>query len=199
MIKGINLIPDDLKSRWRLRKVRKALIAAAAVYLVFLGAVFTSQRAGISEKKAELASLRAELDSLASSGSRHMEFAMSLKRIKAAEAELNGRLSAASGLSGKRIAWSSVLKKLSHDIPGGVWLRSISTADADGGSKRLKMLGSASTNKGIADFIFTLENSGYFDDVKLSYTQKKDYGKDFVFEFEIYMDLKDTGEVMHEW
>lgn len=201
MIKGINLIPDDIQRQWRIQGIRKSLSAVAVVYLVILSLVFINQRLAISEKKAEAAGILTQRDALISKSSQYSELSTKLRGIQQAEAELKRRLSLTSDLSDKRISWSAILKKLSNDIPSGVWLKSLSTSDIQGsGGKKIRVLGNSSSNRAIADFIFTLENSGYFQDVSLSYSQKKEIAnKSLVYDFEVYMTVKRTDEIMYEW
>ncbi len=198
MIKGINLIPDEIKDEWRLRKWRRAFVLAAAIYLAFLGALYYSQYSVVRERRAEELALLQEKESFAGKSAVYLELSRKINETRLAEADLKKRLNVTEGLAEKRISWSTVLKRLSRDVPQGLWLKSLSTLDA-GGGKKLRVLGSALSNRAVADFIFTLENSGYFENVALSYTQKRDFDSGTVYDFELNASLKKTGEVMYEW
>lgn len=198
MIKGINLIPEETQRSWRLKKWRAALSVLAAAYLAVLAFVYTGQRAVIKEKRNEATALGQKKGMLIANSAQYAELQTKFKEIKETESSLKKRLELASMLADKRISWSAVLKRLSHDIPGGVWLKSLSTSD-DKGAKKFRFLGSATTNRALADFMFTLENTGYFQDPTLSYSQKKDYDKTTVYDFEVSVNLKKTGEIMYEW
>lgn len=197
MINGINLIPDDIKKGWLKKKVRKALIAAGIAYFVLLGGVLVQQRSAIAAKRVEAAQAAAEKEGLLSKGSGYLELAKRLQLAKQSEAELSKKLGAAAGLS--RTAWSNVLKRISNDVPEGLWLRGVSSSDGDGGGKRIRVLGSAAANRAVADFIFTLENSGYFSYVTLAYTQKRELEAGHVYDFELYMNLRKNEETTHDW
>jgi len=198
MIKGITLIPDEIKREWLRKKVRKTLIAAATAYIILLGSVFFIQRGSLEAKGAEAIAVAAEKERVISKGSGYAELAMRLQQAKQSEAEIAKKLSVTAGLS--RTAWSQVLKRLSHDVPQGVWLRGISTADlTGGGAKRVRVMGSATANKAIADFIFTLENSGFFSSVTLAYTQKRELQAGQAYDFELYMNINKTGETSYDW
>ena len=68
-----------------------------------------------------------------------------------------------------------------------------------GGAKRVRVMGSATANKAIADFIFTLENSGFFSSVTLAYTQKRELQAGQAYDFELYMNINKTGETSYDW
>ncbi|MBI5453878.1 MAG: PilN domain-containing protein [Deltaproteobacteria bacterium] len=199
-MKGINLIPEDIQKAWRVRKWRLAFIGAGACYVLFLIAVFALQRAELSRLKAEEAALVSAKDALAGRSSEYALLTKRLSEIRAAEGELSQRIGVASELKDKRVSWSFVLKNLSHEVPKGVWLRSLSTSDVQGTTdKKVKFLGSATNNRAVADFIFKIENSGRFRDATLSYSQKRDLGGNIVYDFEVYATLRKTGEVLYEW
>ena len=197
MTEGINLIPDDIRKGWRRKKLRKALIVAVAAYFLLLGGVLVQHRSALAAKRVEAARAQAEKEALLSKGSGYIELSKRLQAAKQSEAELSRKLGATAGLS--RTAWSNVLKRIGNDVPEGLWLRGVSSSDADGGGKRIRVLGSAAANRAVADFIFTLENSGYFSSVTLAYTQKRDLEGAHVYDFELYMNLKKNEETTHDW
>lgn len=199
MKNGVNLIPEDVTRARLLKKVRSYLVAFGVFYAVLLGVVLAAQRMDIGEKKAQFAKIEAREAELLSSGAKQAELGRRLADIKRVEAEITQKINAASGLSGKRVAWAYVLKKLSADIPEGVWLRGISTSETDGALKRVRVTGSATSNRPVADFISSLENSGIYKDLSLTYTQKREGANGAVYDFELYMDLKRTGETVHDW
>jgi len=198
-IKGINLVPDDIKRGWRARRIRTALAAAGCVYLALLLAFFLVERSGLKRKLREVSEAAAERDSLVTGSLVYKDLTQKLNTTRQKEAELRKMLAAASGLAEKRISWSTILKRLSRDMPENVWLRGLSTSDLeDGGGKRVRFAGSSTSNRGVAAFVFVLENAGYFHDVTLSYSQKKELESATVYEFEIFAGLKLTAEAAHE-
>ncbi|MBI5643921.1 MAG: PilN domain-containing protein [Deltaproteobacteria bacterium] len=200
MIKGINLIPVEIQNEWRIKKWRAGILAACAVYVCLLAAVFINQRFALNEKRAEEQAVLGEKDALAAKSSEYALLTRKLTELKTTETELKKRLGVTADLNDKRISWSLILKKLSHDIPDGVWLRALSTSDVqDSAGKKLRFLGSAKSNRVLADFVFKLENSGYFQDSTLSYSQKRESGGSSVYDFEIYATLRKTNEILYEW
>lgn len=198
MIKGINLIPAEIKSNWRLKKIRRLIAVAAVCYLAAIAALYVNQRMTLAARSAELESLRKEKTLIAEKSAEYSSLKARLEEISRSETALNKRLALATGLAEGRISWSYILRRLSNDIPKGVWLRSLSTSDMDAGKgKSVRFLGSAISNRAVAGLIFTLENSGYLSDVVLSYTQKRDFDSKTVFDFEVTGALRMSAEVMH--
>jgi Tfp pilus assembly protein PilN len=199
MKNGIDLVPDEIKRERLMKKARAILIVAGFLYLAALVALFTFQRMEIKDKSAALSALQAKRDSLLTSGARQAELAGRLAEIRKAQAVLTQRVNATAGLSGKKVAWAFILKNLAADVPEGLWLRGISTFEADSALKRVRLKGSATSNRVVADFISSIENSGLFTGVSLTYTQKKEDPSGLVYDFELYMDLKRTEATVHDW
>jgi Tfp pilus assembly protein PilN len=200
MINGINLIPEEIKRQWRLKNVRRVLGVVAVLYLAGLAALYMNQRREIGSLNTVLDELNARKASIAGQSEEYARVKAGLAEIRNSEVALNKRLELASGLAEDRVSWSYILKRLSNDIPPGVWLRSLATSDVGEGRKKVvRFLGSALTNRAVANFIFTLENCGYFRDVTLSYSQKRDFDSKTVFDFEISGELIKTEEVTRGW
>jgi len=215
--KTINLVPEDIRERWKAKRVRTVAVAVAIVYLIGVVAVYAGTRASVSGMQTTIDTLAAEKAALAARSAEYRELTIRLAETRKAEADYRRRLDTAMKLTEGIVSWSAVLKRLSNDIPGGVWLRTLSTADAGpvgaapggsggqpaaaprGGSKKVRFLGTAVANGAIADFIFTLENSGYFTGVDLSYTQKREVLSSTVYDFEVEGTIKPTSEIMYEW
>jgi Tfp pilus assembly protein PilN len=199
MKNGIDLVPAEINRERLLKKARAFLVAAGIMYLAVLGMIFTLQSIEIKNKSAELSAVEAERDSLLAGGARQAELAGRLAEIRKAQAALTQRINATAGLSGKKIAWAFVLKSLAADVPEGVWLRAVSTFEAASALKRVRLTGSATSNRVVAGFISTLESSGLFAGVNLTYTQKREHPSGQVYDFELYMDLKRTEDTVHDW
>ncbi len=199
MIKNtINLIPEDLLlERWA-GKMRRIFAAVLVLCLILLGAVFYKQRTTLDARHSELDALIREKEKLLSKSAVYAELAQKVKDAETSGTELKKRLSQAGELAGRRISWATVLKRLSREAPADVWLKSLSSSDA-GEQKRLKFTGSAVSNSAVADFVFMLENTPYFQDVALAYTQKKDVQGGSVYDFEIGLNVRKTEEIVYEW
>lgn len=199
MKNGINLIPDDVVRERLVRKVRTGLVVFGVFYAVVLGGVYAAQRMDLNAKKASLSEVESRGASLFSKDAHHAELGKKLAEVKRLETELTQKISAAAGLSGKKVAWAHVLKRLSADVPEGLWLRVVSTSETDSALKRLRVAGSALSNRPVAEFISALESSGLYKDLSLTYTQKRESASGTVYDFELFMDLKRTAETVHDW
>ena len=200
MIKGVNLIPDDIQSQWRLGRWRSMLWAAGIIYAVVFAAFFIFQAKDLIDKRASLKSLEKEKASLIAANAQYSELSLKVDTMRKTESELQKRLGVASELAGKKVSWSVILRRLSADIPARVWLRSLSTHDEEAtGVKKIRFVGSAMSNRAVGDFAFFLENSGFAQDVTLLYSQKRELNSIYVYDFEITMDLKKTEELIHVW
>jgi Tfp pilus assembly protein PilN len=201
----INLMPEEIRRNWRLRRIRILLVVVSLVYLAGLGALYMKQRSMVSDMQTEVETLSTEKAALAARNIEYRELTISLAETRKSEAEIKRRLETATRLAGNRVSWSTVLRRLSRDVPGGVWLRTLSTSDlgeaAPGGGvgKKIRFLGSALSNNSVADFIFTIENSGYFTDVDLSYSQKREVLSRTVYDFEVSAALKLTNDITYDW
>ena len=88
----------------------------------------------------------------------------------------------------ERVLWSQVFKQLSFIVPKGLWfdyLEGISDAKAE-----IKIKGGAFSYLSIADFMLSMEKSGYFQDPQLSYAQKSVVQGQDVVGFEIICGMK---------
>lgn len=198
-VKYINLVPEDIQAQWRAWERRRVLLAAAAVYAAALILVFVNQRVALHGRRAVAASITAERNSLAAKGSEYERLSRQLAEVRKAESELKDNFEAGAVLARKRIDWPVVLKGLSNDIPGSVWLKTLSTSDINGqAGKRIRFVGTAASNRSVSEFVFMLENSGHFEDAVLLYTQKKEYGANAYYDFEVDSTLKKTDEIMYE-
>lgn len=211
MIKGINLIPLEIQSKWKRRKIRALFYTAATIYILLLGAVYYNIHSGVVVKRVNLASLEERKQKIELQGAEYQSLTATIAGIKNSELDLKKRLDLASGLTRDRVIWSTVLKRMSNDLPAGIWLKSITTSDApttaaaagagatDGGEKQIRLMGSGLTPVAVSNLIFTLENSGYFGNVRLAYTQKKELETGTVYDFEVLTRLKREVEGIYGW
>lgn len=199
MIKGINLVPDEIRSEWKAKKIRSYLIMAGVFYAAALVSIFFGQVSVINAKRAELSNAETERAGIAVKSAMYTQLVMKFREIEGSQAELKKRYSVSAELNDKRMPWSVILKKLSRDIPPNIWLKSLSTSDSQAmNEKKVRLIGNAASNKAIADLVFALENSGYCKDVALIYSQKNDIGQASVYEFDISAVIKKTDDIAYE-
>ncbi len=204
MIKGINLIPLKIQMSWKRARVKRLFYITVATYVVLLSALYFNVYSAVAAKRGDLTRLEEKRVKIASKSTEYLRLVSVLSGINKDEVDLKKRLDLASGLTRDRVLWSNVLKRLSNDIPGGVWLKSLTTSDTGSGktgtaSKRVRLLGSGITNSAVSDLIFILENSGYFHNVRLVYTQKKGLETGIVYDFEVNAELKKGVDGIYGW
>jgi Tfp pilus assembly protein PilN len=194
---GVNLIPEEIKRQWRLKRLKTLFISIAVFYLASLGLVYGYQLTVLAKKEKEVVSLEGEKGLLISRNVQYRELINKINDTKKKEVELKRRLDTVSSLVEDHISWSTTLKVLSRDIPERVWLRSLSTSDKAEG-KTLAFEGSALSHGAVADFVFMLENSAFFHDVSLTYTQKKEFNRKTIYDFEVFAGLRKDAGLTHE-
>ena len=189
MIEGVNLIPDEIRRRWRIERFRKSLVVAAVIYLAGLGLVFAQHKSDYIDKGAEEQRLERAKAAIMGKRAEYTAYLSIIERDKRKSAEAKARRSSLSGLIEKRTSWSTLLKILSHEAPSRLWVRGLTTSGPKG-NKTIRFVGSALQSSKATEFAFTLQNLRYFKDVKLAYIQGRDVGDGQVFDFEISADLK---------
>jgi Tfp pilus assembly protein PilN len=198
VIQGVNLIPEEIKRQWRLKRLRTVFISIAVAYIACLGLVYANQLSVLEKKKGEVRALEDEKAALIAKNVQYGEILTKINDTKRREVDLKRRLAIVSSLVEDHISWSTVLKTLSLEVPRRVWLRSLSTSDKKGEGKTVKFLGSALSHGAVADFVFMLENSAFFHEVNLSYTQKKEFNTNTIYDFEVFAGLRKETGLTHE-
>ncbi|MBI5236121.1 MAG: PilN domain-containing protein [Deltaproteobacteria bacterium] len=198
-VKGINLVPEDILRQERLSVYKTGLRVIAVLYVVIVAIIYMNQKMTLDAKSSDEQSLIKQRDGLVAMSLQYSELSKRFTDIQKSEDDIKKRLSISGDLSLKRISWAALLKRMSRDIPANVWLKSLSTSDAsEAGGKKIRFTGSAASNKGVSDLVFTLENAGYFHDVQLVYAQKREGSKDSLYDFEVIADVKRIDDILHD-
>lgn len=197
MIKGINLIPDEVKFEWRFSRIRFIVKISAVIYIAVFFLLYLNQTKNAGAKLKEISSLNAQKQQLTTANAQFFDLHGKFDELKKTEQDMKKRVEIAASLDEKKLSWSAVLKRLSVEMPTGIWLKNFTTSD-EAGVRKIKITGSAMSNKAISDFIFHLENMGFLHDVLLGYSQKKDLAKAVIYDFEITANLTRTEELAYE-
>ncbi len=122
---AVNLLPQEYKERKRRRQTpadnldgRRTLRiggGVAVLFVVLLGALFMYERSVVQSKQKELANSQAQIAAVQSQ----------VDAVKAAQAEVSGRLSLARSLVGTRMNWDKALNDFARIIPTSSFLTSI--------------------------------------------------------------------------
>lgn len=191
MIERINLIPDEIRSKKKAGQRRPLIVGFLIVYVILLGTVYYYQKTRVKGKLNTMETIRKEKDELMAQNARYRDVIERINQTQKREDEIRKRLVVISAILDNRIYWSEILKNITHTVPDGVWLTSMSTYDLTNVvGKGVKFSGTAISNSGIAEFVFALENSRFFGNILLSYTQKRELNGRDLYDFEITADLK---------
>lgn len=210
MIERINLIPDEIRKRRRIGETRPLIIVALVLYFSGLGAVYFYQRADINRRLNNLEQVKKQNQELMAQNARYREVIERVDLAQKREGEIKKRLEVIDSLLQGRIYWSGILRSITNIVPDGIWFTSLSTYDAGDtgkasaprtakssvesiGGKGVKFGGTALSNSRIAEFVFALENSQFFGNVLLAYSQKREFHGRDLYDFEITTDLKTAG------
>ena len=196
MIERINLIPEEIRRQKRALQTRPLIIAILVIYAIGLGAVHLYQTNGVKKRLAKVERLRIERDNIIIQNMRYKDAIEKITQAQKREEDIKKRLDIISSLLEGRVYWSELLKNITHLVPDEVWLTSLSTYDAPRGTgKGVKFNGTAAWNSGIAEFVFAVENSRFFGNVQLGYSQKRELKERDIYDFEITADLKEINHL----
>lgn len=200
MIERINLIPDEILVDKKAVQKRPLIISVLVIYFLCLGAVYIYQKTKVKKRLNNVEQARMQRDELIAQNTRYREVIERINLVQKREDDIKKRLAVISSILEERVYWSEILRNLTHRIPDGIWLTSLSTNDlakepgkspADSiGGKGVKFNGTALSNSAIAAFVFALENSNDFENVVLVYSQKNESQDRDLYDFEISTDIR---------
>jgi Tfp pilus assembly protein PilN len=121
----INLLPAEIRSQQRQRRLLTVLIAIAAAILGVLVVVFLIQLGTINREEDELADLQAEQGNLSAQVAQLQQFGQLQADVTSTRASLQAALQ-------NDIAWSKFLNDVSLIMPDNSWLASLSMSSAAG-------------------------------------------------------------------
>ena len=208
MIEHINLIPDEIRERKKAGQKRPLIIVFLIFYFFGLGVVYFYQKGKINGRLNNQEQIKKQNSELMAQNAMYKDAIERIGLAQKREEDIKKRLEVIDSLLQGRIYWSGILRSITHIIPDGIWLTSLSTYDLTDASKAsapragqppvesirgkgVKVTGTALSNSRIAEFVFAVENSRFFGNVLLAYSQKRELqGKD-LYDFEITADLKE--------
>ncbi|MBI5047646.1 MAG: PilN domain-containing protein [Deltaproteobacteria bacterium] len=198
MIEQINLISDETRERKRTGRKRPLIIGLLVLYFLGLGGVYFYEKAELNGRLNKLEQVSKQSGGLIAQNTRYKEVIERVNLAQKREDEIKKRVEVIGAILDSRIYWSDVLRSITHIIPDGIWFTSIVTYDLTDqvkvkallSGKGVKFNGTALSNSRIAEFIFAIENSHFFGNVLLTYSQKREFhGKD-LYDFEVTTELK---------
>ena len=114
----VNLLPPEVKSRQRVRRLTLAMVGAVVAAIVLLFGVFAVQSARLHQVNHQLAAEDAVNAGLNTKIAQLQRFEGLRKSVQARQAIVDGLLH-------EQVLWSQLLADLSAAMPAGVWLDSL--------------------------------------------------------------------------
>lgn len=152
----INLLPTKAARR------RETLIQQVVVAVVALIAILVVCFLDLQGQKKTLAAMEARATKIQAEITRLETVIAEVEKFKKDKAELQSKIDAIQKLQTQRSGPVKMMDELSSIIPNRLWLTSFNEA-----SKNVKMEGAAVDGVTIANFLEKLNQSKYFQDVKL--------------------------------
>lgn len=160
----INLLPREEKQKRGL-KAGKAQVVAVVFALAWLGAYGWQVNLAWGLKKQKVFLDQQKQAFLAQMGAMHKELG-----ITSAPAAGTEDAVVLQGILGERVLWSEVFKQFSRIVPKGLWFDTLEGSAAT--RPEVKIKGGAFSYLSVAEFMLSMEKSGYFESPQLLYAQK---------------------------
>ena len=199
MIDRINLLPEEHKRAEKKRQIRIVLITLTSLYMVFLVMVYFHQRSIVTDKEKVVSSLKQERNALLLKKQSYRMIEESLKQIEERNKDIEKRMKVVGSIVSSKIYWSEILRRITLLIPEDLWFTSLSSYNLEDESsdkatiKGIKINGTALSNRHIAQFIFSLENSSIFENIFLTFSVKRTQSERDFFDFELKADIGRNG------
>lgn len=160
----INLLPvRETKKQARLRFQAILLGAAAGVGVLICVGIHSVVAARTADKRSQILTAQADLKALEATRKE-------VERYQAEEAEITRKLGVIDMLERNRFASVRMMDELSNRIPERMWLTDLSIKGSD-----LELAGISIDAEIVAQFLSSLEESSYFDEVELEETALGDF------------------------
>lgn len=180
----INLLPVKAKQR-QVTGVTQLIVGGVIILIVFTGMIFhyyVFMKRRVTKLTAENQRLETEIKNLE-------RLIGEVDQLEARERELNRKLDTIAQLKANKIGPVTMLEEISVLVPKKLWLDSLQENTVNPSLHKLTLTGQATSNETIAEFMTKLEESEYFQSVRLV---KTTYKKDDALElqnFQITADL----------
>lgn len=190
-----NLVPDDFRGRGFFDRGAFFLILILAVYIAGLAGVGIQYEKRYINLQNSLKQLNYQKNQLLFDEQSAKQILDRINNLQTMEIRDRKTLNLISDLVRDRIQWTRTFAQLTHLVPEGAWLQSMSST-GDGASRRMVFRGMALSNQWVARFLFFLENHPDFSDVRLEYSRISKLGTQEVYSFEVKAQMtQDPGRI----
>jgi len=177
----INLLPRKEKKRILAANAWTAGVALFVLAGIVLFAAQFMQRRALLEKQAALAAQKQGLY-------RQLLVLQKDLGISSPTGTNLDKVSLIKTLLDERVLWSEVFRQFSRIVPQGLWFDSLEGNAA--GKAAIKIRGGAFNYATVSEFLLGMEQSGYFEQPRLSYAQRAAVQGREVVAFEITSGIK---------
>jgi len=158
MIK-INLLPRDLKREEGAKHQTQFAILGVIALICLLLIVYVSKMLAWSKKEKELKAANAELEKMS-------VLVQAVEQKQLQKEMLDRKWGIIDKLLQGRFRWAMIMDEMNICIPKSIWLTGMVSTKMDNGNL-ISLNGMAFDNFAIADFVTTLDDDPYFDNVEL--------------------------------
>lgn len=176
----INLMPKEVRPKLQISR-EMAVLGFLIVAFLYVIVSAIGLQASFSRQQARAIQLVEKNRRIASELSR-------LDLVERAESQSAEQLSSMKDIITRRMPWSDLFKELSLLAPKNVWLSEMTTK-IENASTSIVLKGEAASQKSVADFFLSLEQSFYFGTVQIRYSEKEPGITPDLFKFEFVAPL----------
>ncbi len=160
----INLLPPEIAEEKAKRRQMEFMVGGVIFIVVMLLIVYVVKTSKLVKIEKEFKTVTAALE-------RESAIVTQVESLKMRKNVLSTRMNIIKKLVEDQFTWVEILDEVNGCLPKDIWLSSL-TSSKTGNQGSITFSGIAFDNFAIADFITSLDNSGYFSNVELSYIEK---------------------------
>jgi len=187
-----NLVPESCKSGRMVDLGRFFLIIVLSLYLTGLAGVGILYERKFVTLQKSLTHLNYQKNQLLFDESSADKILEKISRIQEREVKDRKTLNLLRELVAQRILWEKTMAQITHVVPEGAWLQSMSST-GEGASRNMVFRGMAVSNQWVARLLFFLENHPDFSEVRLEYSRLTKVGTRDVYSFEVKARMTQGG------
>jgi len=190
-----NLVPENYRMRRLIDRGNFFLIIVLSLYLAGLTSIGILYEKRFVKLQDSLARLNYQKNQLLFDERTADQVLARISQIQMKEIQDRKILNLINDLVSKRIQWSKTMAEITHIVPEGAWLQSMSST-GEGANREVVFRGMALSNQWVARFLFFLENHPDFSNVRLEYSRIAKIGDRDLYSFEVRVEMtQDTGRI----
>ena len=187
--KRINLLPTTRRQQFQVT-IDTLLASVGLMVALFVGGSYISLTSSLRKITAETAQLQAADAPLV----RQLAAA---KDIPAADGGVGkDSLASLESVLTNKAAWTEPFRELSGLVPIGVWLSKLNASYDKAGARIITISGSAESEKKVSEFFSALEQSYYFRNVAINFSERQKEIAPLLYNFEFSIPLKSDTQVV---